>query len=151
MAQQSDRIQQTLQSLLSEMVTSNKTSQEHARGSMNSMITSLTQRSHETLGQCSQSLQTLSTNVVTTTEEMQHIVATAVSTTENSLQENLKISKEMAVIVDGISATAGDKRTRLDETLEGVSTEITTSIASGMPPPPSPRPPSSPSPPLTHE
>ena len=131
-SEQSDKIQQTLQGLLAEMLTSSKSSQQQSKGSMNSMITSLTQRSHETLQQCSQGLQTLGKEVETTSGEMQNIVITAVSTTEKSLQQNLKIANEVTIIVDGISDTAGDKRRRLDQTLEEVSTEIATSITSGM-------------------
>lgn len=131
-SEQSDKIQQTLQGLLAEMLTSSKSSQQQSKGFMNSMITSLTQRSHETLQHCSEGLQTLGKEVVTTSGEMQNIVMTAVSTTEKSLQQNLKIANEVTIIVDGISATAGEKRQRLDETLEEVSTEIATSITSGM-------------------
>jgi hypothetical protein len=131
LTEHSNLIQNTLQTLLSTLLTSNKSSQQQTREVMNSMVTSLTQRTQQTLRNCSNEIQNLERDGEDTSAEMQHIVATAVTRTNNSLEKNLNLSKEMNGTVNEIFDSAGDKRAQLDSTLQEVSAEISASVATG--------------------
>lgn len=132
MTQQSEKIQTTLQGLLNEMMCSNKSYLHQTQSNMNSMMSSLAQRSNQSIQQCSTSIDVLQSDVSTSCNTMENTVIHTISSTQESFQNNLNLSNEIQVIVDEISSTAGNKRMNLDHTLDDVSERISNSITSGI-------------------
>lgn len=132
MSQQSEKIQDTLQVMLKEMLSSNKLYLNHSQTSVNTMMSSLAQRSEESFKQCASDINELHRDVTITSNTLQNTVTQVVTSTQKSFEQSLVESKDIEIIVDQISSTAGDKRENLDSTLNEVSERISVSITAGM-------------------